>query len=91
MQQLDDLLRAPRIEVREGLVKEQQFGSTHECVGDQYALLFPAGQLTDATIGEVLGVYRAEHFVDVAQYGARSASKSVAITIDAEGDEVAGA
>jgi hypothetical protein len=91
MQQTDDLLRTPRIEVREGLVEQQQLGTTDQRVGDQYPLLFAARQLTDTTIGEFAGVNGAQHLVDVCEYGARSTTKSEAVTIDAKGDQVASA
>ncbi len=69
VQQLDDLLGTPRIEIRQGLVKQQQLGTTHECVGNQHALLFAARQLSDSAICELLRVNRTQHLVDVAQYG----------------------
>ena len=91
-QQIDDLLLAGDVEVRQRLVQEQQPRAADQRVGDQDPLLLTAGELADTRVRESLGVDRVEHLVDLASGATRDGQREAEpLPVDAEPDQVPGA
>ncbi len=88
MQQPDNFLRAPGIEVGERLVEQEQLRTTDEGVGNQDPLLFTTRERADPVVGEPLGTDIDECPLDCLALFLRPPAESEAVAVETECDEV---
>ena len=87
----DDGLLVREVEARQRLVAQQQLRVVGERLPDAQTLLLAAGEQTHRAVGELARTDGVDEAVDAAAVAATRERQTEAVTVDAEGDEVAAA